>query len=79
MEFGSSPGLLLLWRVLGRILGWVLGSILDRILLWWVLERILGWIVGSILGRIRLCRLPEDSGAHSRVGIEKIDFPIAVQ
>ena len=40
-----------------------------------VLER----IVGLILVRIRLCRLLEDSGAHSRVGVENMDFPIAVQ
>ena len=56
-----------------------MGWILERILLWSVLERILCWIMGSILGRIRLCRLLEDSGAHSRVGIEHMDFPMAVQ
>ena len=79
MEFGSSPRMLLLWRVLGRILGWVWGSILERILLWRVLERILGWIMGSILGRIRMCRLLGDSEAHSRLGIENMDFPMAVR
>ena len=35
--------------------------------------------MGSILGRIRLCRLLEDSGAYSRVGIENVDVPMAVQ
>ena len=79
MEFGSSPRMLLLWRVLGRILEWVLGSILKGILLWRVLERILGWIRGSILGRSRLCRLLEDSGSHSGSGIENMDFPMALQ
>ena len=42
-----------------------------------VLERSLRWIVGSILGVIRLCRLLEDSG--ERVGIENMDFPLAVE
>ena len=65
MELGSCPGMLLLWRVLGRILGWVLVSILEKFLLWRGLERILRWIMGSLLGRSRLCRPLEDSGAHS--------------
>ena len=54
-------------------------SIRERILLWRVLERILGWIMGSILGRIRLYRLLGDSEAHSRLGIENMDFLMAVQ
>ena len=57
MEFGSSPRMFPLWRVLGRILRWVLGSILERILPWRVLERILGWIIESILRGIRLRKL----------------------
>ena len=38
------------------------------------LDRSLRWIVGSILRGIRLCRLEEDSGVDSTVGLENVDF-----